>query len=76
MQTKPAIVPVQVPKILGLPRRYHSIEAQVTAPAAAEKCVAANTLEVNSSQASELPALKPSQPTHSIAAPMAVYVRL
>ena len=41
-------------------------------PAAAEKCVTMNALAANPSDASSLPALKPNQPTHSIAAPIAV----
>ncbi len=41
-------------------------------PAAAEKCVTANALLVRWSESSSLPALKPNQPTHSIAAPSTV----
>src|SRR5687768_9272482 len=76
MHTSPATAPEQVPSTLGLPRRIHSIAAQARAPAAAEKCVAAKALEVTPSDASSLPALNPNQPTHNIAAPSVVYVRL
>ena len=72
IQTKPATAPEAVPSTLGLPRSSHSYKAQATAPAAAEKCVTANALDVRWSLASSLPALKPNQPTHSMAAPMAV----
>ena len=72
MQTSPATTPEQAPSTLGLPRMIHSMPAQVSPPAAAAKCVAAKALAASPSAASALPALKPNQPTQSIAAPMAV----
>ena len=45
-------------------------------PAAAAKCVAAKAQVANRPAAKALPALKPNQPTHSIAGARAVYVRL
>ena len=44
MQTSPATAPEQAPSTLGLPRVIHSMPAQATAPAAAEKWVAAKAL--------------------------------
>src|SRR5579859_792267 len=76
MQTSPATAPDETPSSVGLPRVSHSTAAQATAPAAAEKCVAANALAAIPSAASALPALKPNQPTHNMPAPSAVYVRL
>src|SRR5437660_7859485 len=76
MQTKPATAPEQAPSALGLPRVIHSMTAHATAPAAAEKCVAAKALEARPSDLRALPALKPNQPTHSSDAPIIVYVRL
>ena len=49
-----------------------SIPAQLKAPVAAAKCVAQKALDAIASDASSLPALKPNQPTHNIAAPSAV----
>src|SRR6185503_6707535 len=76
MQTNPATAPEQAPSTLGLPRKIHSMPAQASAAAAAEKCVAAKALAAVASEASSLPALKPNQPTHSKAAPSVVYVKL
>ena len=64
--------PEAAPKTDGLPRASHSMPAHVSAPAAAEKCVAANALEAIPSDANALPALNPNQPTHSIPAPSTV----
>ena len=72
MQTRPATTPEQVPRTVGLPRKIHSMAAQVSPPAAAARCVAAKALAARPSAARALPALKPNQPTHSMAAPMAV----
>src|SRR4051812_40759964 len=76
MATRPATAPEQAPSTVGLPVLIHSMPDQARAPAAAEKCVAANALAATPSAAEALPALKPNQPTHSMAAPNAVYVRL
>src|SRR3954470_5269981 len=76
MHTSPATAPEQAPRTVGLPRSSHSRPAQVSAPAAAEKWVAANALAATPSAAKALPALNPNQPTHKRAAPKAVYVKL
>ncbi len=76
MHTNPATTPEHVPRIVGLPRKIHSMPAQVKPAAAAAKCVAQNALAASSLAANALPALKPNQPTHNIVAPIAVYVRL
>ena len=68
--------PEQAPSTLGLPRVIHSITAQASVPAAAEKWVAAKALAANSSLASWLPALNPNQPTHSKQAPITLITRL
>ena len=72
MHTSPATTPEQVPRMDGLPRVIHSIAAQVNPPAAAAKCVAAKALAASPLAFKALPALKPNQPTQSMAAPMAV----
>ena len=56
IQTNPATAPEAVPKMLGLPRAIHSVKAQVTAPAAAEKCVTTKALAAESFAAPALPA--------------------
>src|SRR5262245_38960874 len=76
MQTNPATAPEAAPNTLGFPRVNHSIAAQDSAPAAAAKCVTQKALAARPSDASSLPALKPNQPTHSMAAPSTVYVKL
>ena len=45
---------------------------QESVAAAAAKCVTQKALEVKPSEANSLPALKPNQPTHSMAAPSTV----
>ena len=72
MHTRPATTPEAVPKTLGLPRVIHSMAAHANPPAAAEKWVTANALDVRPSDANSLPALKPNHPTHNMAAPKAV----
>ena len=72
MQTSPATTPEQVPKTEGLPRVIHSIAAQVSPPAAAAKWVAQKRAGRQSAGIQALPALKPNQPTQSMAAPTAV----
>src|SRR3972149_10938169 len=72
MQTKPATTPEHVPKMVGLPRKTHSIPAHVRPAAAAAKWVAQNALAASPLAASALPALNPNQPTHNIVAPTAV----
>ena len=76
MQTRPATTPEHVPSTLGLPRKTHSSPAQVNPAEAAQKWVTMKALLAKGPAHPALPALKPNQPTHSIAAPMAVYVRL
>src|SRR5262249_22988524 len=72
MQTNPATTPDGAPNTLGLPRVIHSMPAQASPPAAAAKCVAANALAAMPSAESALPALKPNQPNHNMAAPNTV----
>ena len=76
MVARPATRPEQAPSRLGLPRNFHSRAAQVSPPAAAAKCVAAKAQVANRLADKALPALKPNQPTQSMAAPRAVYVKL
>src|SRR6476660_7053706 len=72
MHTSPATTPDAVPSTVGLPRVIQSYAAQASPPAAAAKCVTQNALAAMPSDINSLPALKPNQPTHSIAAPRAV----
>src|ERR1019366_2092398 len=67
--TKPATAPEMPPSTLGLPVLSHSAASQVSAAAAAPKCVATNALVARGEEAKALPALKPNQPTHSKHAP-------
>src|SRR5262249_42444886 len=70
MVANPAIMPEAAPSTLGLPLCHHSTKAQLNAPAAAEKCVAANALVASVPAVNALPALNPNQPTHSNPVPM------
>src|SRR5579872_1929952 len=70
MVARPAIIPEAAPSTLGLPLCHHSTRAQLNAPAAAEKCVAANALVASVPAVRALPALKPNQPTHNKPVPI------
>ena len=70
MVARPATMPEAAPSTLGLPLSNHSIAAQLSAAAAAEKCVAAKALVASSPALTALPALKPNQPTHSRPVPI------
>src|SRR5438067_9283146 len=70
MTTRPATAPEIAPSTVGLPVLTHSIATQLSAAAAAAKCVAANALLARPFEASALPPLNPNHPTHSSAAPM------
>src|SRR5690242_7869268 len=74
--TRPATAPDAAPSIVGLPFTIHSASIHVSAAAAAPVLVATNALTASPFDASALPALKPNQPTHSIAAPTSVNGRL
>ncbi len=66
----PATMPDAAPSTLGRPLCSHSVNAQLNAAAAAEKCVAAKALVASVPAFSALPALNPNQPTQSRPAPM------
>src|SRR5579859_2621576 len=66
----PATMPEAAPSTLGLPFKFHSTSVQLSAAAAAEKCVAANALVANPPAFSALPALNPNHPTHSKPVPI------
>src|SRR5690242_6363149 len=70
MVASPATMPEAAPSTLGRPLWYHSTAAQLSAAAAAEKCVAANALVASGPALSALPALKPNQPTHNNPVPI------
>src|SRR6185437_6330425 len=67
---RPATMPEATPSTLGLPLKSHSIPTQPKAPAAAEKCVAANALVASAPALTALPALNPNQPTHNNPVPI------
>src|SRR5688500_6573184 len=67
---RPANIPEAAPRTLGLRLRNHSSPIQPRAPAAAEKCVAANAPTATSPAPRALPALKPNQPTHNNPVPI------
>src|ERR1039458_1431091 len=70
MVARPATAPEIAPKAVGLPLLSHSATTQPMAPAAAANWVLIKALVASGPALSALPALKPNQPTHSIAAPM------
>src|ERR1700757_2996085 len=70
MATSPATEPEIAPSALGLPLRIHSASAQLSAAAAAPKCVLTKALVASGPEPSALPALNPNQPTQSRHAPM------
>src|SRR5690242_1046879 len=67
---RPATIPEATPSTLGFPFVNHSVAAQPSAPAAAEKCVAAKALLASPPAFTALPALNPNQPTHNNPAPI------
>ena len=72
MVARPAMVPVTVPIRLGLPKRTHSMTIQTSEAVAAEIWVTSIAMPALWSAARAEPALKPNQPTHSMAAPIMV----
>src|SRR5712664_4121333 len=76
MATSPATAPEIVPNALARPFLSHSAALQLSAAAAAAKCVATNALVAREFEASALPALNPNHPTHSRHAPMKLSTRL
>src|SRR5947209_8140867 len=68
--TSPATHPEIPPSAEGLPLRIHSATLQLTAAAAAAKCVATKAEVARVPAASAEPALNPNQPTHSKHAPI------
>src|ERR1700686_305639 len=76
MATNPATAPEIAPSALARPFLIHSATLQLSAAAAAAKCVATNALVAKGLEASALPALNPNHPTHSKQAPMKLKTRL
>ena len=66
---RPAIEPVIVPNMVGLPVKSHSRTAHVRPAVAAARCVTTRAWTARPFAASALPALKPNQPNQSRAAP-------
>src|SRR5438552_11130258 len=62
--TKPATAPEIAPKALARPFLIHSAALQLSAAAAAAKCVATKALVAKGLEARALPALKQNHPTH------------
>ena len=69
MEARPAMVPVTMPTMDALPSLMRSQSAQVSDAVAAEMCVTTSAMAAPPSAASCEPALKPNQPTQSMAAP-------
>src|SRR5207302_8545945 len=67
--TSPATAPEIAPNALARPFLIHSAALQLSAAAAAPKCVATNALLASEFDASALPALNPTHPSHSKQAP-------
>src|SRR5262245_29628470 len=76
MATSPATAPDAAPRTVGLPRVAHSASIHASVAAAAAVLVATNALTARPPAARALPALKPNQPTQSIAEPVTVNGRL
>src|SRR5450432_3448185 len=76
MATSPATAPEMAPSALARPFLIHSAALQLSAAAAAAKCVATNALVARLLAASALPALKPNQPTHNRHAPIKLITKL
>src|SRR3954469_18884325 len=74
--TRPATAPEAAPSIVGFPVLIHSAIIQPSAANDAAVCVAMNALDAKPFAPSADPALKPNQPTHSIAAPITANGRL
>src|SRR5262245_3543417 len=76
MATSPATAPDAAPRTVGLPRVHHSASTHASVAAAAAVLVVTKALTASPPALSALPALKPNQPTQSIAAPTTVNGRL
>src|SRR4029077_5016777 len=74
--TSPATAPEIAPSALAFPFLIHSAALQLTAAAAAPKCVATSALEANPPAESALPALNPNHPTHNKQAPIKLSTKL
>src|SRR5712671_3905891 len=74
--TSPATAPEIAPSALARPFLIHSAALQLSAAAAAAKCVATNALVASEFDASALPALNPNHPTHNKQAPIKLSTRL
>src|SRR5689334_25409864 len=74
--TSPATAPEIAPSALARPFFSHSARLQLSAAAAAPKCVATKALLARPPEDSALPALNPNHPTHSKHAPMKLSTRL
>src|SRR6187401_3401646 len=69
MTTRPATIPEQKPRTLGLPRRSHSAIAHVNPATAAARVVVVKAFDAIASAPSADPALKPYQPAQSMPVP-------
>src|SRR5512140_2952944 len=76
MTTRPATMPEQKPRMLGLPRSRYSAKAQVKDATAVASVVVINALAATPSAATALPALNPYQPTQSMPVPTIQRTRL
>src|ERR671912_321041 len=74
--TRPATAPEAAPNIDGLPLIIHSANVHVSTAAAVANSVLTNAIAATPLASRLEPALNPNQPTHSIAAPTIVSVRL
>src|SRR5438046_9231438 len=74
--TSPATAPEIAHNALARPFLIHSAALQLSAPAAAPKCVATNALLANEFDPNALPAWNPNHPTHSRQAPVTPRTRL
>src|SRR5687767_1685922 len=67
--TRPATIPEQNPRTLGLPRWIHSTIPQTNPAVAAASVVVVKAFEASAPEARADPALKPYQPTQSMPVP-------
>src|SRR5208337_2751688 len=76
MATRPATAPEAAPRVVGLPRKIHSVPTQARVAAAVARWVAVKAELARAPAARALPALNPNQPNHNRAAPRMVMGRL
>src|SRR3974377_1637086 len=76
MPTRRATAPEAAPRVVGFPRKTHSVPIQERTAALVARWVAVNAEDAREPAARALPALNPNQPNHKSPAPRTVMGRL